>query len=355
MCHSDEPQTPVAEKKSPISVSQLKRISQRLHARLKDETTLSLPSVQYVLSEVGRNFDRFDPRQLRVGLHLLGNNPRPGPDLPHGPWQPLPGIFVNTRITKRNAQHSASIAAATKVDQLRALADEYRESRVAAIIYPIATTIPGKSEIEEVEATTTEHMGGGVHWQTSAVQLHVRSRGRAPSALVWITNDISWLFPDDPRLWEVLLQASRTNQRLIVLARKIAVSTFPLLKRLGGFGLQVHHLYMPGGPPKGTAAERALVPGPLMYEAGDIRTHKAITENLSARLKATTQPLTNEVIDGLGLAAELGLASESPDRTELLRTWTSQTSIEMPPRWKAQLTLYVKWKTALERGGRASD
>ena len=332
----------------PISVNRLKRISKGLHARLEEETTLPLPSVQYVLSEVGRTFNRFDPRELRVGLHLLANNPRPGADLPPGPWEPLPEVYVATRITKRNAKHSASIAAATKVDHLRLLADTYPGNRAAVIAKSIAASIPFKGEIEEADATASEHIGGGVHWQASGARLHVPNRGRTPNSMLWITNSISWLFPDDPRLWEALIQANRADQRLIVLARKIAFPTFPLLKRMGAFGLQVHHLYMPARPPKGSAAERALVVGPLMYDVEEIPAHTGVKENLQARLKAELRPVAKEVIDGIDLAAELGLDSESPDRTELLRTWTSQTSVAMPPPWKAQLTRYVGWDSAVE-------
>lgn len=333
----------------PISVNRLKRISTGLHARLEEETTLPLPSVQYALSEVGRTFNRFDPRELRVGLHLLANNPRPGADLPPGPWEPFPGVYVATRITKRNAKHSASIAAATKVDHLRSLSDTSPDDRAAVIAKSIAASIPFKGELEEVDLSASEDIGGGVHWPASSARLHVPSRGRAPNSMIWITNSISWLFPDDPRLWEALIQASRADQRLIVLARKIAFSTFPLLKRMGAFGLQVHHLYMPARPPKGSAAERALVVGPLMYRSEEIAAHTAVKENLQARIKAQPQPIAKAVIDGIDLAAELGLDSESSDRTELLRTWTSQTSVVMPPPWKAQLTRYVGWNSAIER------
>jgi hypothetical protein len=78
---TDETQTPNPEH-LPIPLKQLERISKGLHARLEEETTLAFPSVQYIFSEVGRTFNRIDPRELRVGLHLLANNPRPDASLP---------------------------------------------------------------------------------------------------------------------------------------------------------------------------------------------------------------------------------------------------------------------------------
>lgn len=308
---------------------------------------MPLPSVQYALSEVGRSLARFDPRELHAGLSLLANNPRPGSDIPHGPWEPIPGIYVNTRITKRNARHSAAIAAATKVAHLRALAETYPDGRAGAVARSLMESIPRKSEIEESDVASSEHIGGGVCWPTPSVRIHVSGRRRIPKVMVWVTNDVSWLFPDDPRLWDVLVQANRADQRAIILARKIAFSTFPLLKRLGGFGLQVHHLYMPGGVTKSAAAERAFVGGPLSYAAEEIRNHVAIKDDLRARLNTSPPRVTNEMIDGLELAAKLGLHSESHDRTDRLRTWTSQSSIAMPPPWKAQLTRYVKWRAAV--------
>lgn len=340
-----KPRTPPSER-PPIATARLKRISKRLHARLEEETTLPFPAVQYGLSEVGRTFDRFDPRELRVGLHVLANNERPVDDLPRGPWEPRSAIYVNATITKRNARHAASIAAATKEDQLRALSDTCRANRALVMAQSIAPAVRGKTEIEETDETGSEHLGGDVHWRASGARLHVAGRGHSPDALIWITNDISWLFPDDPRLWAALVDAERVGQRLIVLARKIAFSTFPLLKRLGGFGLQVHHLYMPDGPPEAPVARRALDNGPPMYEVADILGHKAIKENLPAALKKLPET-SDEVLEGVNLAAEMGLNAVSAERTELLRKWTGQAKVAMPPPWKAQLTRYAAWDSVI--------
>jgi hypothetical protein len=91
-----------------------------------------------------------------------------------------------------------------------------------------------------------------------------------------------------------------------------------------------------------------LAVGPLMYKAVELTSHAAVKEHLTARLRADLPPYTEEVIDGLGLAAKLGLPLDSPHRTALLRTWTNQSPVAMPPPWKAQLTRYLAWNSVLE-------
>src|SRR5690606_26333628 len=135
----------------PIAPHRIERISDRVHAYLNKETVLALPNLQYTLCEIGPGFVRLDPREVRAALRLLANTPRPAPSLPHGPWEPRPGIYVTPGLSRENAKYHAQISAATKEDQLRALTEAHPENRGVALAPAIAESLSAAPKIEEVD------------------------------------------------------------------------------------------------------------------------------------------------------------------------------------------------------------
>jgi len=159
--------------------------------------------------------------------------------------------------------------------------------------------------------------------------------------LVWITANLSWLFPDDPALWQHLFLAHERKVLPVIIGRKLAISTFPLLKRMGGIGLQLHHLYLPGNSDD-PMVERGLEGGPRVFPVQEARDHVAVAKNLPDILKTRYDPDPN-VRKALKIAKQVGLDSDSADRLQALRGWTDRAPIAMPPPWKAQLTKYENW------------
>ena len=316
-----------------IGTDRLTAISEAVHARLDNESVLPWWAIQYALCEVG--YRRIEPRELRAALGLLSNRPNPGHGLAHGPWEPLPGIYVRPSITRNNSKQHAAVTAATKEAQLLELATYQPGNRAVAIGQAIASAIDGFLT-GEVDFDATEHLGGAALWSRGGARVESASE-KSVTASTWITNDLTWVFPDDPRLWRHLVYCAESGQRPIVVARKIAISTFPLLKRLGAFGVQLHHLYLEDVGPK-----QALSGAPPLRTPAEAGQHVAVRKELIKQLKKAWEP-DPTAKEGIRVGAELRLNLGEGGGVAGLREWLRRSSIDMPAPWKAQLTKYKRW------------
>jgi hypothetical protein len=320
-----------------LSAERLKRISEAVTNHLKSEPVLPWWGFQYLLSEVGPAFRRMDPRELEAALDQLVDRTQAAQKLPQGPWEPLLGIYVKPTITGTNAEHHARIAAVTKEDQLVALAAAHSGNRAELLGSAVAPLVHGHVT-EEVDLKATEGLGGSARWSRGGVRIESEA-ARSGAACIWLTNELSWVFPDDARLWRHLLYCLERGQRPLVAARKIAVSTFPLLKRLGAFGVQFHHLYL---PPTQEDHAQALAGAPPVLAPSDATTQVAVQETLvnALGMNWSQEPSAAE---GIRLASEVGLHDGEGAGISGLRRWLQQSSIPMPVPWKAQLTRYERW------------
>jgi hypothetical protein len=196
--------------------------------------------------------------------------------------------------------------------------------------------------IVQVDSSDTERLGGSVHWSTAGARFGFsRPGGGVPSAC-WITSNLTWLFPDNPALWRHLVSSYEEGRRPLVIARKVAIATFPLLKRLGGVALQLHHLYLPNSP-ESKAAQRAFQAGPPLRVAATVGEHTAI-EQFLPRQSVTEDVPSDSVSQAIKMAQEFRLDDDAnPDPVAALRSWANHSPIPLPAPWKAQITKYTRW------------
>lgn len=332
-----------SQEEAVVPVDRLRMVLEKVNSKLDKESVLPWWALQYSLSEVGPSFRRMDPRELEAALHLLSNRPRPAPSLSHGPWEPRSGIYVAPHVTRTNAKHNAPIAAATKEQQLLDLASRHPINRANALAHVIAGVVEGASVVEDVDLDCTEHLGGGASWSRSGARLNTPMTA-GYSSCIWVTDDLTWIFPDDARLWRHLLHCLETGQRPIVAARKIAVSTFPLLKNLGSFGVQLHHVYLEDAG-QDTIRKHALVGGPPVLHPSEAADQVAVRETLANALVSDWCE-DDGVAKAIRTAEQLGLHIGDGGGIDGLREWLHCASRSMPVPWKAQLTRYDRWKRA---------
>lgn len=333
----------------PISAKRLNRIAAYLDRRFDSIDVLARHEVQYGLSETGPPHVRLDPRELEMGLHFLGNNPNPGDDLPHGPWEPQQDIYVSPRIARTGSKSKAGILAATRAEQIAVLAQRYPNNRAVELGNAIANSIDGSGEVESCDDGRTESLIGAVEWSTAGARFRVGLEGAGRSTFVWVTSNVNWLFPDDPGLWKHLSECVEKDVLPIVIARKAPISTFTLLKRLGGFGLQLHHLFLPGRRQNARVVARALNAVPPVIRAPEVAVHTAVGVNLPAAIEHPP-PKVDAAADAIGLGHDVGLGDPSYSSPEALHTWLKRTELDMPQPWKAQLTRYLRWSKYVNRG-----
>jgi hypothetical protein len=337
----------------PISKKRLNRIATYLDQRYETTDVLARHEIQYGLSETGPFHVRLDPREVEIGLCYLGNNRNPGDGLPHGPWRPRRDIYVSPRIARTGSKSKAGILAATRAEHLTAFAKAYRDNRAYELGKEIASRIEGSDEIEIVDEGRAEALAGSIHWSAAGSRFGATQVSSGEKRLIWVTNNMGWIFPDDPGLWKHLSDCIHRGAFPIVLTRKAPIATFVLLKRLGGFGLQLHHLFLPGPSKNDRLVARALNGGPPVIRADGILQHTAIREYLPAAL-SQRPPRIEGSAEAVQLGLEVGLGDALSADPRALRKWLERTGLDMPQPWKAQLTRYLRWRSYVKPGDGAS-
>lgn len=316
----------------------LSEIRSRLETKLEEESVLAYPTIQYLFSEVGRSWTRLDPRELQFALRLIVAGWRAQRT---ACAEALPGVYVYQGSPRADSQLQGILAARTKEAQLLSLASEVGSGRSLALANEVTGALELEGQITAVDQQMTEGIGGSAIWDASGAQFSLKLPSGS-RARVWLTMNVRWVFPDSAGLWRHLVHAHSLGERPVVIARKIAVATFPLLKRMGALGFQLHHCFVPKLPTL-RISRRALDNGPPLRAAADAREHVVITDLITEHLNNEPAAI-DRLSDALQMAEELGLVNDAnSQRAFALRQWGDSSPVAMPAQWKAQITRYNRW------------
>lgn len=329
-----------------MTPQELQSTSERLHKRLNEDPVLTFPAIQYFLSETGHASARIDPRQLRASLKILANNPAPGDDLGHGPWEPVPEIYVAPHLTRTGARKHAKVVAGTAEEVLRKVSDG-TSNRAIPLAEAITDLLSIRSEVHEVDVGVRESLAGDIDWSAAGAKIEIDGTDKCPPLSIWVTNNLEWVFPDAFRLWRHLITSEANGAYPVIVGRKLPVATFTLLKRIGGFGLQLHHLYMEVGAADLGASGKAFAHGPPTMHPDEVQEHRAVHEYLRKVIRRPP-PQGADERTAIRLAAQLGLHLKESGGLPGLRQWLNETKLQLPVPWKAQLTRYERWKRVSE-------
>jgi hypothetical protein len=252
--------------------------------------------------------------------------------------EPIPSIYVDSGITTPRVWHTASIAARSKADQLEALARAVDVSRTTELAYVVAEGL-GLLDVEFEELDErSDPRPGPEEWPSRDVVV-TGAFADGPEARILVTNEVGWLYPDDGRIWKHLAASVEESRTGMIIARKAHLAVFPVMKRLGGFANELHHLYCADNRIAATHS-KALAGWPLVRETKGARTHAALgkIKDLVAN-NVREQPARGALIRS---AIDLGLGDEgSPDR---LLEWVRTNKIRMHGRWVHQVRRWQHWK-----------
>ncbi|HEY4129462.1 MAG TPA: hypothetical protein VGM50_02540 [Gemmatimonadaceae bacterium] len=160
---------------------------------------------------------------------------------------------------------------------------------------------------------------------------------------VWILNDINWLYPDDARLWRMIIQYVLHDEPLLIIARKIAPVTFHLLKAVGVRGVQFYSLLCSNQIKAETRAAADILGLPHLLSLTAARAH-AVRKQIRNSIEVLQQlpTLSSETRHVLADAEQRGFGHEERPTVHQLRVWTEQTEHTWPDVWSK--TLYA-WET----------
>ena len=246
-------------RRSKIDTRRFESIIEKVSNRLDEDGVSTHPELQYLLCEVGPPKRRLDPVEFRAAVELHGSQTQTRQAFK----QPLPGIYVG-HDPKGNAT-------STKYRQLARFASAHLGNRARAIATEIARSLPVDGSVAECDHLRTETIAADISWPAGGAILSTRTAEGVKSR-IWFTMDIEWTLPYSAYLWQHLGRSVSEGRRPVVIARKIAFSTFPLLKAVGAFGLQLHHIYTVAEPDQ-VAIDQAFTHFPAVFPAEDVADH----------------------------------------------------------------------------------
>jgi len=351
-----------------VGTDELAKIAIRIQRILDQQPVIPTVGLLYRLCEVGAPASRLDIVLATRALAELTNNRRPRRGrVPRGPWSPLPEIFVDPN----QSSHSALGNAKTCCEQLRHLTAELlpAEKLARAIADTVINALEQIQSGVQVENVTTsaiepEPLGDDITTSRFTATVSLR-RGSDRPIEVWITNDWNPVGLSEPALWQHLIDCIERDSIPLILARKLTVATFPVLKTLGARGLQLHHrldanqvtiettnalgrkLGLPPiravdtlTSPEGITAMRRIVQSLYSKTAHENPTGPAKQDREAARRGAQTarqlrlyEPIEWPAASQSARSQMRGRSHATAQRYALVERWAIEAQLNLPAQW----------------------
>jgi hypothetical protein len=251
----------------------------------------------------------------------------------------VPGIFVSPEVSWDEARQQAD-QENTRLSYLTTLINRRNLDLLVSEILNQIDTGGLSQRIRRTFSSQSQDVSQ-LELREYRITLSIGSTGR--QACAWLTNEISWLFPEDHRLWQHLLYCHENGLQALVIARKISTATFPVLKRLGAFGLQLHNVYAAAEDSEEIEQIAQNMMWPTTVSLANVRDHSGwehLTRFLSAARQSDDKNLSTEAITR---ASELRLDSNQPNGLQRLVKWGNHMDPVMPAQWHATLSRWQEW------------
>ena len=287
-------------------------VATRIDLALSRRPVMPLLALAYRLCEVGSR--RLDPRHLEAQIVELVDH---GQEIVRTPQ----GLYASPDLTIDEAHDRALEALATLreigLSEIGIPSDEPRLlSEAADMLGAHMATLGWK--VRPANGDTD-----------SAAARFMLSRGERDSALmIGVVANAHWIYPHSPALWQLLADAAEAHAHPVIVARKVAPMTFPMLAHFNARALQFYDLLVQNASDPATTDALGL---PRLRTAATLPAH-AVTNQL-LRLVAERPPSgwAPEAPDAFDAAIERGFGSGDVDPAQFL-TWAHECD-GLPTAW----------------------
>jgi hypothetical protein len=299
---------------------------------------LTKQAIQYKLCEVGTPADRRDPRDLKPAFLLRGTPLLRQNVGKSRPWEPVKGVFLSPSVSDEDVPQIVdnTLSACGKI--ARFLLDRNTFLLADAIQERVS---PGAPQLKPGDSRTLP-IAGKVQITSLEMIADLSGMAGAP-ALASVTNDLDWLFPDDPRVWRHLRRCREANTYPVFICRKAAIASFPLFKRVAAIGIQLHHLIARDDELDEAQQLANSLGWPRMEGIQSVSHHQGLSileKQFSGVTRSFVLQLAFEEIDrGIKLELDRGDVTQPAKLLE----WGLQGEVEMPPKWIATIRQWVAW------------
>lgn len=302
-------------------------VRSRLLPVFHDRAVVPYYALIYRLCEVGPW--RFDPRALHHAIHGIAA----AADLIR---EARPLLF--TTIALRGQQLRWPMHRATTT--IRALTDPARHALLDALAHSVRSTLDATTHAIEVPTPSPTRVTDDIEIARPSRAYHIELQ-HDHHLLAWITNDLPWIYPDDPRLWHVIREAADRQARLLIIARKVSPSTFALAKALGFLAVQYYAWLVPPDPKDLTASAR-IIGWPALLGTDAIPQHAMLKHlhTLTTPRDAQTAP-TAAALTAIRDTVARHFDQNTGPTPAALRAWATDTKLELPPAWFDNLAAWA--------------
>lgn len=300
---------------------------------------LTRHAIQYNLCELGAPGDRRDPREIQPAFTIRGT-----PLLTENigrtrPWDAIEGVFISPRI--QDSDVPAVIA--TVLEACRRFATVIGEFDIRVMAAAIQARFGTRTPISEIGETRHAKLAHNVFAQSAETVADLSAIAGAP-VLASITNDLDWLFPDDPRLWKHLARCRAAKAFPVFIARKISIATFPVLKQVAAIGLQLHHLFVRDELLPESVGLTSNSSWPHTAAVSSVRAHSALSLLPKLLGGASRSFALQLAYDNIDSAIEHGLAEPANNSTAKLLAWGRGSQLSLPEKWETEITRWAAWE-----------
>lgn len=315
-----------------LTDDEIDAIARRTDTILSRYRAIPLHALQYRLGEVGKH--RIEPHLLERALVELRNNRRPRRGRASaGPWWTSDGLLASRDLARDEAEavsesiqpsvsEFASSLRPQTLDTLAMVLSDHVQSDHAPAFSP---TVESVLLARHIAVTTEDRV-----WQ-----LHASGR----QAIMWVTHEPDWIYPNDPRLWAFLSRCSQERAQPVVLARKLAVGCFPMFKALGVRGLQYYSTIVADADLARTRQLRDELGWSHVAAVSTFKDSQLVQHLQNAARTATSS--TPEVDRAIADAIQRGFATSAAAPGDLVKWWeASELHLPRPvrhafERWEA--------------------
>lgn len=308
----------------PVSAADLGYVKLRLARAFTRRPVLARHAIQYRLAEVGPA--RFDARALHAAVeglvntsacHLHEMSMLADPTADSGAVREIVSQGVSTLRALTTYDYSATL------DELsRAVLSSTRLRGTIEDAPPVTPTVVSENNVIPRPSAFARVTKAGV------------------DTVIWISHELPWIYPDDPRLWRILEIAGGAH--VLIVARKVAPVSFPFLKAIGAFALQYHLPVFDNHFRQRWAPHIDEIGLPPVRWAPDLRDHdirKKLRQFLNRPLSQRTEQMLTATSHGLK-----GGFAESTPSTNALLDWAENTREILPRPWIDSIPLWSRHK-----------
>jgi hypothetical protein len=322
-----------------LTGDELAAISHRLELAFRRRPLLPLQSLQYRLGETGH--PRVHPYALKRALGALARKTttRGGRGLPNRPWEVAPFVFASGDLGKREVlelfrEHEAHFDTLASCDW---------ESGHTSFIDAVSDYVGSLGELERPAPAADSPLDSERLIRGTGRFYRLGPNGAGPEIRLWIIQQVDWLQPDDPHLWQALEACQKQHSRLLIIARCIDPTTFVLLKALGVRGLQFYNMWTPQLDRGRVAAAADHLGWFTVKGSHEAPAHRILGQLLGALKYLSQSSPELDVQMEISRASSAGLMTGSLPVTAALVEWAERSSLELPEAWINTIRRFQIW------------